>query len=173
MKHTNLIGDKGVDKACFNCVERVVRKMFCSIAIFVHKDHKWYNQKSFIKQRRSNPSFKAKVGSNSKFLTLGAGDEKMFLVSRLNRKKDVSQTKKAMYSLKSSDSIAEKLIKYTLSYQHSGKYVPYNIFPKKGSPYYNSNSFARGLLNAAGLYPNKPGYNVPGWSKPLPASKFR
>ena len=57
-----------------------------------------------------------------------------------------------------------------------GDNLPYACFPDNNPDYYNSNSFAAGLLSVTGLprpsEPNAYANKFPGWWKPLPASAF-
>jgi len=50
--------------------------------------------------------------------------------------------------------------------------LEYELFPQASVDGYNSNSYTHGLLNAVGLIAPTPTHNVPGYSKPVPSTKF-
>jgi len=121
-------------------------------------------------------------GGHVQYATLGAGSVGGKLISGVNRKpNDINMDIKVqMISMGVYDVYTiDKLFAYELYYRTYCKDVNYDLFPnpnKTTGGYgkgYNSNSFAAGILKAAGITPITPSYNVPGFDKPLPTSYFR
>ncbi len=141
------------------------------VVIMVSEDSAFWNDSRF---RRTE--YKGKV----KILTLGAGEKNGSfcgsLYAKKNRDDDISITNKnAMIDLYvSNDDVISDLIgrheyfekKYNLKLDYLATPIPFTTF-------YNSNSYAHGLLNAAGISSAVPGmWYFPGWEKPIPNSYF-
>ena len=113
------------------------------------------------------------------YATLGAGGV-FNLKADLNRKKDKNlNIKKEMINLNISDeTTVGQLFELHNNYttKQSSSKTKYSYFPgmfNDSSKYYNSNSYAAGLLKAAGVenIPT-PENKAPGFKKPLPNYKF-
>ena len=81
------------------------------------------------------------------------------------------------YSPGQEDSTIQRLIQLELNYKDN---LNYACFPVPGDDLYNSNSFAAGLIQAAGLpLPLTPTstssqlLSYPGWLYPMPSINFR
>jgi hypothetical protein len=116
------------------------------------------------------------------FLTIGAesstnncsGD----LVSNLNRPSDLSTDiliylERLSYPLRDEEIIVRSLLESDANYSDT---LAYSCNPRKDDIFYNSNSYAHGLINKAGLpSPLTPEVLRPvhfGWSKPVPPEEF-
>jgi RHS repeat-associated protein len=113
-------------------------------------------------------------GVRSLVFTGPAGD----LVAGINRPKDYSERKNGSPRLNLPEGVCDRdmlrrLLELTRNFQ-GGPPVPYSTEPGRPSGEYNSNSYARGLAEAAGFtnVPAFPDANLPGWHFPLPASYF-
>lgn len=136
-----------------------------SVVIMVDSSSEFWNDESF-----SNSAYGGKI----KFATLGAGSVDGNLVSGVNRKpNDINLSiKKEMINLNISDSATIKnLFALEKYYRENNTNVPYVLLPVKSTSH-NSNSFAHGLLNAAGISSTKPSHSVPGWNQPVPNWRF-
>jgi hypothetical protein len=109
------------------------------------------------------------------FFTIGAGDVDGKLTSDYNRKQDVKLNIAVEMNHLCYQSVAQvkNIIRLNEYYAAHDK-PPYALFTKKSNGTYNSNSFARGLLDAAGIdYSHcPPQHKVPGWEKPLLKTYF-
>ena len=118
------------------------------------------------------------------FLTIGAesntGGCGGLLTSGINRTNDLTiplgYFDRALYRPDQEDSIIEALLSAFGNY-HQHDDARYACFPTTTDNTYNSNSYAHGLANVAGIIAPVP-YSVltpyyPGWSKPLPPSQFQ
>lgn len=80
---------------------------------------------------------------------------------------------KLAYSFEEEAALIADLLAKDAAY---GDNLPYACFPDNNPEYYNSNSFAAGLLSVTGLpRPSEPdayGNKFPGWRKPVPADAF-
>ena len=125
--------------------------------------------------------------------TMGAGEKYLNaegdLISENNRDGDVGVVQKNEKESPNSDMTEieasyEEILALILSDKyfrenHNGE-IAYGAIMKKSSEYYNSNSYAKGLLEAAGLSaPSLPRWFFdlieewfPGWDKPIPKSYF-
>ena len=123
----------------------------------------------------------------NRFFTLGAGsgdeDTDLFcggtLISAPNRARDVSERpwdplEMLTYPIEFENAKISELLRIDSKY---GDNLPYACRPEQNPGFYNSNSFAHGLLNAAGLSkPRRPGRVpalFPGWLVPVPVTKFQ
>jgi len=113
-------------------------------------------------------------GGRVRYATIGAGGETFtggFLVSGINRRpNDINlDIKTDMINLGVSDfEIINTLFNLERYYSNTS---PYTLFPAEFGEH-NSNSFARGLLLAAGISPPKPNRNLPGWYQPVAVKHF-
>jgi hypothetical protein len=115
-----------------------------------------------------------------RYATLGAGPEPLFspsakLVSSTERFDDkIMSVKQQMINMEVYDiETISNLFGCELNYRgKSSQWVDYTLFPDPKTEEYNSNSFAHGLLAAAGITPIKPNLWLPGWCNPLPQSFF-
>ena len=121
------------------------------------------------------------------FFTLGAGSDSTdtnldcagTLVSGVNRTNDYlvppwDALEKLAHSHSREDALIQSLLNKQAAYQND---LPYACRPEANPGFFNSNSFARGLLKAVGLpeprLPSRfPGLFL-GWLSPLPLSKFQ
>jgi hypothetical protein len=122
--------------------------------------------------------------SGARVATLGAGPERSIgalvggggrLVSDVNRPTDV-HTKGFLVQIlslphgMSEDEMITRLFQLDKNY---GDDLKYDLFPDSGDAEYNSNSYVRGLLNAAGFPGLKtPPVYAPGTEKPVPTTEF-
>lgn len=115
-----------------------------------------------------------------RFFTVGAGGDALSsmagkLTGDYNRKKDIlldiAVERSKLVDLHKDD--VNDIITFT-EYFRENSSLPYALFPNIGVKYYNSNSFARGLLDAAKVdySEHDPTHNVPGWDKPVPEKYF-
>ena len=136
------------------------------------------------------PELDATDGFGNRYFTLGAGlpvgsDTGLHcgggnLTKGINRDGDVTKPVKALRKLPVAHvSEGATIFSLLIHFNSYANNVPYWCTP--GDPdsttglAYNSNSFAHGLLHAAGV-PHKerePKWPAPGWSLPLPAKYFR
>lgn len=121
------------------------------------------------------------------FFTLGAGSDSTdttllcsgTLVSDINRTNDyLVPPRDALETLAYPYSLEDPLIQSLLDRQRAYKNdLPYACRPEENPGYFNSNSFAHGLLNAVGLpkprFPSRFPSLVLGWLSPVPVSKFQ
>lgn len=123
------------------------------------------------------------------FFTLGAGlnddDTSLFcegtLISKLNRPADyLTPPKDALEDLPYPTAVETQIIQALLDRDAAYKDdLPYACFPERfyNAGFYNSNSYAHGLLNAVGLplprLPERLPGLMPGWLTPVPVSKFQ
>ena len=123
----------------------------------------------------------------NQFFTIGAGIDgadtsarcEGTLKSDLNRTNDVGTPpwdplEKLPYSHASEESFIQALLDRNAAYPDD---LPYACRPEANPGFYNSNSYAHGLLNAVGLskprLPSRVPALVPGWLTPVPHSKFQ
>lgn len=101
------------------------------------------------------------------------------LVSGVNRGSDLTippqdPLELLAYPLVAEDSIIEELLARDTAYDDD---LPYACFPENDPGYYNSNSFAAGLLTAAGLpaprFANRVPALFPGVRRPVPMFRFQ
>jgi hypothetical protein len=107
-------------------------------------------------------------------VTIGAGPSSVGrLVSDLNRSSEIVPHQSAGISLRLLRPECEDLtIEHLLSLNSHFLGTQYDFAPFSGAGY-NSNSFARGLIEAAGLIaPRLPASLFPDWNHPLPPSAF-
>ncbi len=139
-----------------------------SVIIMVDSNSAYYGTGNFT----ANESL---WGGMVQYATIGAGSVDGNLVSGINRKKDIKLNNKneMIDSGATGDTMIATLFAYEEYYRRNNT-LDYTLFPGKNSAgEHNSNSFARGILNAAGVYPAKPPRNLPGWEQPLEAWRFR
>ena len=140
-----------------------------------------YNQSRWLYQSPGSDVF------GNRYFTFGAGpiggDTSLgcsgTLVSEVNRGSDVTTPPRdplelLAYPLYTEDSLIENLLARNRAY---GDDLPYACFPENDPGFYNSNSFAAGLLAAAGLpaprFANRVPALFPGVRKPVPLFKFQ
>ena len=121
------------------------------------------------------------------FFTIGAGSDSSdtsylcsgTLVSDRNRPADYSTPpwdplEPLPYPPTIEDNLIASLIHADERYADD---LPYACRPETNPGFYNSNSYAHGLLNAVGLpgprFPERAPMIVPGWPTPVPKSKFQ
>lgn len=123
----------------------------------------------------------------NKFFTLGAGSGNAdtssacdgILVSEVNRGNDVMTPPwDPPELLPYPESLEYDKIQQLLALDRAyGDNLPYACRPEQNPGFYNSNSYAHGLLNAAGLptprLPARMPTLFPGWMTPVPSSKFQ
>jgi hypothetical protein len=119
------------------------------------------------------------------FMTLGAGpgpnDTSITCSGTLtkgrNRDRDVLERPSSLHAYPISKGPAEDAVIRTLFERFSfyEDNLPYACFPESNPGHFNSNSFARGLQDAAGLRstPLRPDLAAPGWFTPVPSKYFR
>jgi hypothetical protein len=132
------------------------------------------------------------TGTGLYFATIGAGPNtsgdsttdcggSIYLTSNLNRYGDVHSDavvlEKLRYMRSEEDSLIEQILERGQVNYHDDE-LPYCFLPTL-APFYNSNSFAAGLLNAVSVqhpdFPNRwtfPMHWYSGWTKPVPPAKF-
>jgi hypothetical protein len=159
-----------------------------SIIIFVGKDSKYYNDERFGIWCEDDEWRKALETLEIKYMTIGAGQNAALgpfnvLKSGLNREKDVKLDNKVQFiPINSNGSFDDgqigKLLTMREVFENNGR-LEYNSFPENpigedaDGDYYNSNSFTKGLLNAAGYSSiERPDYKVPGWDKLVSTNMF-
>ena len=132
-------------------------------------------------QWANDPRFKNVDEQGRHYATAGAGPEFFGgfgnLIAGINRTKDLGPHSSIVLiedkqgcECKQENEHIEKLLNLANGYQNS---TPYSLFPEGGAtPFYNSNSYTHGLLNAAGIPSIKPPRPTPGWDKPLPGGLF-
>ncbi|MEK7996483.1 MAG: hypothetical protein AAB403_22005 [Planctomycetota bacterium] len=100
------------------------------------------------------------------------------LTSAPNRVADLNTApsfplEKLSYRPSTEDELIEKMLARDQAYDDN---LLYACFPENNDGYYNSNSFAAGLINAVGLpLPRRPSSFpalYPGWRKPIPNNLF-
>jgi hypothetical protein len=134
---------------------------------------------------KTDPSgFFAEDVYGNRFMTLGAGtgpDDTSLgcsgtLTKGKNRDRDVLE-KPATLDQYPIDLRREADAIWSLidAYSHYRNNLPYACFPESNPGFYNSNSFVRGLQDAAGFpMPRpRPGLIAPGWLTPVPRQFFR
>lgn len=117
------------------------------------------------------------------YLTLGAGPVDGRLVADRNREYDANldishELIRLDLGSRYEDEVIEALYSGMLFYRDD---LDYDLFacPNQDAKWwrpddgYNSNSFARGLLEAAGLAVPQPSASLPGFDKPIPPALFR
>ena len=121
------------------------------------------------------------------YFTIGAGSDTTdtnsrcagTLVADLNRLADYvtppwDPLELLPYSRAAEDNLIQELLGKTAAYKDD---LPYACRPEQNPGYFNSNSFAHGLLNAVRLglprMPERMPTLVPGWLTPVPRSKFQ
>jgi len=121
------------------------------------------------------------------YFTIGAGSNNTdtnfrcdgTLISDLNRTADVlTPPEDPLEALPYPPALEEVLLQALLDANASyPDDLPYACRPEQNPGFYNSNSFAHGLLNAVGLplprFPERWPSLAPGWQTPVPLSKFR
>jgi len=121
----------------------------------------------------------------NRFFTIGAGPGDSdtgacsgFLISGLNRTRDVSAVPWWFLRLQYSPFLENSLIERLLNAQalFPGGQLQYECFPDDNPAAYNSNSFARGLLDATDIpapaFPHLFPSMFPGFGKPVPREYF-
>lgn len=134
---------------------------------------------------RTNPTWKAlfeKKINGLWYATLGAGPTGLLpctgnLKSEPNRTRDVNVAATHLERLSVSAELEDTKIGLLLNRDSNySDQLPYECFPDVGDGSYNSNGYAHGLLNAAGItapeFPVTEANNFPGWSKPVPENEF-
>ena len=123
----------------------------------------------------------------NRFFTIGAGSDSTdtnatcggTLKSALNRTNDVGTPpwdplEQLPYPPGIEDAMIRSLLDRNAAYPND---LPYACRPEQNPGFYNSNSFAHGLLIAAGLpaprLPSRIPSLVPGWLRPVPRAKFQ
>jgi hypothetical protein len=121
-----------------------------------------------------DPNFQNKLPDGRRFATLGAGPEDGRLVGNPNRPTDVDDSKNnyrrelAIPENRTEDQMIAALFAADAGYNDK---LDYDVLPAI-SDGYNSNSYARGMLDRAGFKAiPKLGY-VPGYNKPIPSSSI-
>ncbi len=110
------------------------------------------------------------------FVTLGAHNEFGLLRSRMNRAEEIAPHSRGinlfpLLSCFNENALIERLLSLFANYQNNTDYDL--LAPWFWGAGYNSNSFARGLISAAGLnVPHLPSSLFPAWNHPLPPSAF-
>ena len=136
-----------------------------SVVVFAYPESEFWDHDEF------QYNYDEKRGA--KYMTIGGGD--CFILwanmqGNFNRKSDANLSNKSrlirLHSTANVNDTVNMLIQFQNNYQNNATYA---LFPVTK---YNSNSYAHGILNAAGLYPNKPWPWLPGWHRPLPISYF-
>jgi hypothetical protein len=145
-----------------------------SVIIFIKEEHPLYKYKEkydFKNSQWKGVSFVTIGGTSS-----GGGDFSICLVGELNRKSDVEfNNKTSMQWLPTNANVAENLLssydyfdethKTRLLYNALGTYIGL-------TPAFNSNSYARGILNANEIHPTPMGI-LPGWNTIIHVSFFK
>jgi len=140
----------------------------CAI-MFVGTDSSYWDDGRFIKNEKWGIRY-ATIGGES-------GIFNSFLTGKVNRDSDVTlSTKVEMQWLHSGVGKIEKLFAAEENYRNNTRWVwdklPYTFYPTDQFGY-NSNSYARGILESVGLNPKTPSHNSPGWNQIIPAKKFK
>jgi hypothetical protein len=135
-----------------------------SIRIVPRDQKRWANDSRF---KNVDP----KTGLH--YATIGAGSVGGKVVSAVNRERDADLSiKREVVKLdlngKDENAAIGDLFKLQANYKNS---LTYSAFPTENGEY-NSNSFARGFGEVAGLYMPQPHETVPGFSKPVPEFYF-
>jgi len=149
-------------------------------------DQNWLASQSSL---QPPPHLDATDGFGNRYFTLGAGlpdgsDTGLTcgggnLTKRINREGDVSKPVKALRKLPVADvSEGATILSLLIHFNFYRNDLPYWCLP--GDPdstaglAYNSNSFAHGLLHAAGVAhkEREPLWPAPGWSLPVPTKYF-
>ena len=147
-----------------------------SVIIFVTSNHEFYSDERF----KNIPSNR---WNDIKYATLGGesfgSNSSPFLQGTVNRESDMNlNIKTSMQQIRTKSKIAEALFESSEYFNNHNYFrFPYNplgsiffigIVPIQG---YNSNSYARGILNANGFYPNPIGI-LSGWNTIIDRSAF-
>ena len=151
-----------------------------SVIIFVSPNSGYYNTKEFQANVKWGNVRYATIGGESS----GGGRINMYITGDLNRPPDVNLgAKKFMQHLHTGIGMATEMFSAHYYYMtYNNKSLPYALFPSPVQtwylPYYvvsgyNSNSYAHGLMQAAGLSPQLPSkISAPGWKYPISARYF-
>ena len=120
------------------------------------------------------------------YFTVGAGPDRLIagrLVGGINRERDKDlDTAVEMLPLDlGGRNENEAIIRILERFRHYKNDRDYDLFPARdqerscwvADDSYNSNSYVRGLLEAAGIVVPQPSHRVPGFDKPLPVSDFQ
>ena len=129
-----------------------------------------------IKEFGNDPLFQNTDDDGNQYATLGAGPEGGKLVGNPNREKDLyrynkKEEVKTDLNGQNEKDVVKNLFEQDKNYKDNLKY---DLFPKnnKKSKGYNSNSYTKGMLNAAKIKSKDPKKKVPGWNKPVPPNNF-
>ena len=159
--------------------QNLARFRHVSIRVVPHDQERWLNLPDL--QLPGTDQF------GNRYFTLGAGSDGTdtnsscagTLKSDLNRPNDVGKPPwdpldALAYPLGAEDALINALLSRDRAYPDD---LPYACRPEQNPGFYNSNSYAHGLLNAAGLrgpsLPDRLPSLVPGWRTPVPLSKFQ
>ena len=159
--------------------QNLARYRHVSIRVVPHDQERWLDTPNL--QLPGTDQF------GNRYFTLGAGSDGTdtnascsgILKSDLNRTNDVGKPpwdplESLAYPLGVEDALIAALLSRDSAYADD---LPYACRPEQNPGFYNSNSYARGLLNAAGLpgprFPDRMPTLVPGWLTPVPRSKFQ
>ena len=123
--------------------------------------------------------------SGKQFATIGAESIWDELNSNVNRPKDVASegpSKRQVGTVTlpcgvSEDEFIERLFDLDRNFPDDLEYAPWPAYPENRKWYipddgYNSNSYTRGLGDAAGGRVPTPNANLPGWNVPVPPKYF-
>lgn len=156
----------------------LVRIRHVSIRVAPYRWQSWVEKGIELKgtDEFGNGFFTLGAGSNSTDTTLSCMGT---LVSGINRTNDYlvppwDSLEKLAYPHSIEDALIQSLLDTRAAYKND---LPYACRPEANPGYFNSNSFARGLLDAVGLPTPRlparfPGL-VLGWLSPVPLSKFQ
>ncbi|MCL1810244.1 MAG: hypothetical protein FWG42_10845, partial [Clostridiales bacterium] len=152
------IGTHGVEK-----VKNAARH--ASIIIFASEDSKFSSNINFSRREST-------FGRKVKYATIGAGPINSKLICDYNRTNDQDlNNKKEMIFLEQANENTVDLLFLAANNYKKNDAVDYDIAALRG---YNSNSFAHGLVRAAGInvLPRITPAMTLGWSNPVPSRKF-
>jgi hypothetical protein len=120
-----------------------------------------------------DPRFKNRDEQGRVYATIGAGPKGFLggtLVSDLNRERDVAPHAQGVVvnpGPDGEDALIERLFALDAAYCDCAQYALTGLIGP------NSNSYASGLLQAAGVSVTKPSAPLPGWRNPLENWRFR
>jgi hypothetical protein len=129
---------------------------------------------------KNDSNFQNRLPDGRRYSTLGAGPEDGLLVGRPNRPTDLSMDNNFVRTLTlpknmTEDQAITRMFAADAAYSDD---LDYDLYPNglfgTGADGFNSNSYARGILNRAGIrgLPKPSGKVVPGFNKPIPPSSI-
>jgi hypothetical protein len=160
--------------------------LHASLRIVPKNQDRWKNQAPFnVVHNPPAPYDRPAPIDGKAWITIGAGSGAAdtsstcsgTLTSNFNRSGDIGDPihrfERLSYVAEMEDYFIERLIAANRNYDDD---LPYACFPENGDPYYNSNSYIAGILEATRLgaprFVTQIWKSLPGWLKPVPKNKF-